>query len=189
MLARLEQIVRSIAFYAVFYFGSVFYVLITLASQLVGGYGVQSIAAGWSRYHRACARYLLGIRLKVEGTLPASGVLVAMKHEAFYEAIDMPALFTSPVVFAKAELMRMPLWGRAAAAYGLISVERADGAKALREMLTAARKHVAAGRILAIFPEGTRIAHGSQAPLQSGFAGLYKLLNLPVVPLKTRRHV
>ena len=36
------------------------------------------------------------------------------------------------------------------------------------------------GNIL-IFPEGTRIRHGRAAPLQSGFAGVYKLLGLPVV--------
>jgi len=33
------------------------------------------------------------------------------------------------------------------------------------------------------FPEGTRVPHGSRPPLQAGFAGLYKLLGLPVVPL------
>ncbi|MGN6501121.1 MAG: 1-acyl-sn-glycerol-3-phosphate acyltransferase, partial [Tsuneonella sp.] len=30
---------------------------------------------------------------------------------------------------------------------------------------------------------GTRVPHGVRAPLQSGFAGLYKLLALPVVPV------
>jgi 1-acyl-sn-glycerol-3-phosphate acyltransferase len=34
-----------------------------------------------------------------------------------------------------------------------------------------------------IFPEGTRVPHGSKPSLQAGFAGLYKLLGLPVVPI------
>ena len=42
---------------------------------------------------------------------------------------------------------------------------------------------IAAGRPLVIFPEGTRVPHGGPAPLQAGFAGLYKLLRLPVVPV------
>jgi 1-acyl-sn-glycerol-3-phosphate acyltransferase len=42
---------------------------------------------------------------------------------------------------------------------------------------------VAEGRVLAIFPEGTRVPHGTRPALQSGFAGLYKLLGLPVVPV------
>ena len=54
---------------------------------------------------------------------------------------------------------------------------------ALRTMMKAARGHIATGRPLAIFPEGTRVAHGTRPPLQAGFAGLYKLMNLPVVPV------
>ncbi len=34
-----------------------------------------------------------------------------------------------------------------------------------------------------IFPEGTRVPHGTRPPLRSGFAGLYRLLGLPVVPV------
>ena len=90
-------------------------------------------------------------------------------------------MFDRPSVFAKAELMRLPLWGFAADRYGLVAVEREQGAKALRAMLNAAKKYSADGRPLLIFPEGTRVPHGQRAELQSGFAGLYKLLGLPVV--------
>ncbi len=37
--------------------------------------------------------------------------------------------------------------------------------------------------MLVIFPEGTRVPHGSAPKLQSGFAALYKALGLPVVPV------
>ena len=50
-------------------------------------------------------------------------------------------------------------------------------------MIAAARAYLAGGRPLALFPEGTRVPHGATAPLQSGFAGLYKLLGVPVVPV------
>src|SRR5690606_11152642 len=110
--------------------------------------------------------------------------LIAIKHESFFEAIDVPNLVgNSPAIFAKAELLRIPLWGRTATAYGLVPVEREQGAKALRAMLEAARARLAEGRPLAIFPEGTRVPHGERPALRSGFAGLYKLLGLPVVPV------
>jgi 1-acyl-sn-glycerol-3-phosphate acyltransferase len=95
----------------------------------------------------------------------------------------MPNIVANPAVFAKAELMRLPLWGRAAAAYGLISVAREEGAKTLRAMIAAARKLSAEGRPLVILPEGTRVLHGQRPALQAGFAGLYKMLGLPVVPI------
>jgi 1-acyl-sn-glycerol-3-phosphate acyltransferase len=50
-------------------------------------------------------------------------------------------------------------------------------------MIAAARKLSAEGRPLVILPEGTRVAHGEMPPLQAGFAGLYKMLGLPVVPI------
>jgi len=62
-------------------------------------------------------------------------------------------------------------------------VYRDQGAKALRRMLADARRFIGTGRPLAIFPEGTRVPHGTRPPLQAGFAGLYKLLGLPVVPV------
>lgn len=175
------HVLRSLLFYAVFYVGTVFYVLLSLVALLAGARPLRAVVHGWSGYHRACVRYLLGIRVKVEGLAPSGRVLVAMKHESFFEAIDLPCLLPRPVVFAKAELIRIPLWGRAASRYGVIPVERDQGAKALRSMVASARTLAAEGRPLAIFPEGTRVAHGTRPPLQSGFAGLYKLLGLPVV--------
>ena len=79
--------------------------------------------------------------------------------------------------------MRIPFWGAAAVAHGVIPVARETGATALRRMLKAGRQAVAANRPIIIFPEGTRVPHGERAPLRPGIAGLYKLLNLPVVPI------
>lgn len=177
------HLLRSIAFYAAFYSGSVFYVLTAALASLLGPEPLQAVCDGWSRYHRVCARFLLGIRVRIEGDLPTHGVLVALRHESFFEAIDLPALLQRPAVFAKAELLRIPLWGRIGAAYGLIGVERHKGAKALRRMIAAARLFQGEGRVLAIFPEGTRVPHGTEGSIQSGFSGLYKLLDCPVVPV------
>jgi len=174
-------VLRSLLFYAAFYLGTVGYVLGSILVTPIGPRVLRVVVDGWSHYHRWCVRFILGIRVQIEGDLPQAPVLIALKHESFFEAIDLPCLLDYPSVFAKDELMRMPLWGRVAASYGLVAVERDQGARALRKMLAAAKVLTAAGRPLAIFPEGTRVPHGSEPPLQSGFAGLYKLLGLPVV--------
>jgi 1-acyl-sn-glycerol-3-phosphate acyltransferase len=54
---------------------------------------------------------------------------------------------------------------------------------ARREMLAVARAAGAPGRPVLIFPEGTRVAPGTTPPLRAGFAGLYRALGLPVVPV------
>lgn len=181
------DVVRSLAFYGVFYLGTIGYVIATLIASVISTGAVTHTARAWSLYHRFCARWLLGIRVVVEGTFPDAregrGVLVAIKHESFYEAIDLPALMDRPAPFPKAELAEIPGWGWAARRYGAVVVQRGEGAKALRAMVTSARGFAAQGRPLAIFPEGTRVPSGGKPELQSGFAGLYKLLALPVVPV------
>ena len=179
----LIEVVRSLLFYAAFYVGSVLLLTITSPVLLVAPARSRFVPDWWSAWHRFSARWCLGIKLVVEGELPHGGQMVAARHESFFEAIDMPRQFDYPAVFAKAELMKIPIWGALGRHYGLIPVEREAGAKALRAMLTAARKATAAGRVLVIFPEGTRTPHGVVAPLQAGFAGIYKLVGLPVVPM------
>lgn len=182
-MPRPLDVLRSLAFYAAFYGGSMLIVPTTVVLLLLGSQRRFRIAVhAWSAWHRLCSRNLLGQHLRIEGELPSGAVLVAVKHESFFEAIDLPQLLPLPVVFAKAELMRIPLWGMAAARYGLVAVEREQGAKTLRRMIAAARELSDNGaRPLAIFPEGTRVPHGTCPELKSGFAGLYKLLDLPVV--------
>jgi 1-acyl-sn-glycerol-3-phosphate acyltransferase len=177
------RVLRSLLFYLVFYGGSTLFVTLAVLVARVAPTRVRPVPDAWSRFHRVCVRLLLGIRVRVAGTRPEGPVLYALKHESFFEAIDLPTLLDHPVPFGKEELFRIPGWGRAARAYGAVPVARSEGARALRKMVAEARAFAALGRPLAIFPEGTRIRHGSRPPLQSGFAGLYKTLGLPVVPV------
>jgi 1-acyl-sn-glycerol-3-phosphate acyltransferase len=183
MMAAVVSVVRSLLFYAAFYGGTVLFLLLLLALTPFSTRALRAVIRAWGEWHRTCARWLLGIHLRFEGHAPDEPVLYAFKHESFYEAIDLPAQLRLPAVFVKAELAQLPLWGKASTRWGNIPVERAEGAKALRAMRKSALQRSAEGRPLVIFPEGTRVPHGQRPPLQSGFAGLYKLLGLPVVPV------
>lgn len=174
---------RSLAFYVLFYGGSVLLVSLSVIAVIAQKRWLRTVVAKWGSWHLWCVQHVLGIEVVLDGELPTGPVLIAVKHEAFFEAIDTPRLFAFPAVFAKQELFSIPGWGYSALVYGLIPVARDEGAKTLRHMLALARQRVDEGRPLVIFPEGTRVAHGTQPPLLSGFAGLYKLLRLPVVPI------
>ena len=174
---------RNLLFYPLFYIGSVPIVLSGFLSLPLGQRAVRAVTHIWTAWHRWCVRWLLGIEVRVEGEMLDRPCIYAMKHESFFEAIDAPHLFHLPAPFAKSELFAIPGWGRVAKAYGLVEVARADGARALRQMLAEARKRSQEGRPLVIFPEGTRTPHDRRAPLQPGFLGIYKLLSLPVVPV------
>jgi 1-acyl-sn-glycerol-3-phosphate acyltransferase len=42
---------------------------------------------------------------------------------------------------------------------------------------------MAEGRTVVFFPEGTRVPHGEAPPLKAGFAGIYMILGVPVIPI------
>ena len=177
------NVLRSLLFYAVFYAGTVYYVSLSVLMAWFSPRHLRQFPDAWSSFHRTCMRRLLGITVRETGSRPEGTALYAIKHESFFEAIDLPNTLDYPVPFGKEELYRLPGFGRAAKAYGSVTVHREQGAKALRSMLAEARGFIGTGRPLAIFPEGTRVAHGTRPPLQSGFAGIYKLLGIQVVPV------
>lgn len=174
---------RTLLFNMVFYPLSVVVVSVAPIAAWFGERAIRRYTHGWLQLHRWCARYLLGIRTVVEGTIPDGPALFAAKHQSMYETLELPLILHEPAVVLKKELADIPLWGAAAQRYGMIPVDRQASASALRAMLHAARAARAQGRSVVIFPEGTRMAPGEQPPLQSGFAGLYKALDLPVVPV------
>lgn len=176
-------LLRNLAFYLVFYVGSALITIGAFATSRMDQRVFRAIVHSWSRLQRWSIRHLLAAPIVIEGSPSAEPALYAVKHESFFEAIDACALLRLPVVLAKAELFRIPVWGTVARAYGLIPVDRDAGARTLMTMMRQAKAAVAAGRPLIIFPEGTRVPHGQRGALQAGFAGLYKVLGLPVVPV------
>jgi 1-acyl-sn-glycerol-3-phosphate acyltransferase len=174
---------RSLVFALVFYSVTFAAVLVALVAALGGERGVRGIANWWARFHRRCAASILGIRTRIEGVPPTGAALVAAKHQSMFETMELVVILDNPKLVMKKELADIPLWGRLARLYGLIVVDRSGGAAALRRMLREGERAVAEGRSVIIFPEGTRVAPGESPALQPGFAGLYRALGLPVVPL------
>ena len=176
-------LLRSILFALAFYPWTVICVLLSFPASLLGTQAVRACAHGWTRGYRWCARFLLGIHTRIEGSVPDGPYLFAVKHQSMYETLEMMLVLREPAVVLKHELTKIPLWGWVVQRYGAIPIDRAGGAKALRHMMRTAQAAIAEGRPILIFPEGTRVAPGEQPPLQSGFAGLYRALKLPVVPI------
>jgi 1-acyl-sn-glycerol-3-phosphate acyltransferase len=175
--------IRSILFALIFYPGSLLWVLAALLMTPVGTGPLRAVVNSWGWFHRRCARILLGQKVRIEGVIPDTPMLFIFKHESMFETIDLLCLFHHPMVAAKRELIDIPLWGRAASAYGMMIVEREAGASAMRTMRRTAIAALAEGRPICLFPEGTRVPHGQAPEIRAGFAGLYSLLKVPVLPI------
>lgn len=174
---------RSIAF-AIFFYGlSVPIVLGAPVAALFGARVLRGYCIAWARLGVWSARHIAGIRVAVEGQRAVGPALYAAKHQAMFETMALAAMLDAPAIVMKRELAQIPVWGWAARRYGVIVVDRAANAKALRQMMREAQAALGEGRSVLIFPEGTRVAPGETPPLRSGFAGLYRSLGLPVVPV------
>lgn len=176
-------VIRSLLFALLFYPGTLAYVLAVILLSPLGDKTVQAIVHGWSNYHHWLVRHVLRIRFAMEGQIPDGAYLIALKHEAMVETIEALRLAHTPVVVMKRELTQIPLFGWVTRRYGVIGVDREAGARALRTMLSEAKAAVEKRRPVVIFPEGTRVPHGERPELRPGFAGLYRALGLPVVPV------
>jgi len=174
---------RSLLFAAIFYPATVIWVLAGIVASLFGRRPTLAVVLSWVNLHHVLTEHVLGIQTRLDGVLPQGTHLIAVKHQSMYETLEMVRLTHLPVIVMKKELADIPLFGFMTRQYGVIPVERSAGAKALRAMVAAAQDAIAAGRPVAIYPEGTRVRVGETPGLKSGFAALYRALGLPVVPV------
>jgi 1-acyl-sn-glycerol-3-phosphate acyltransferase len=175
-------LLRSTIYAIVFYPATLLFVIACFIASMFGTDPMRAMVHRWTDFHHWFVR-LLGTRIEVTGAIPSGAYLIAVKHQSMFETLEMMRIARTPIVVMKSELTTMPGFGWATRSYGVIGVDRNAGAKALRDMLTAGRQAAASGRPILIYPEGTRVRPGEMPPLQAGFAGLYKAMNLPVVPV------
>jgi 1-acyl-sn-glycerol-3-phosphate acyltransferase len=173
---------RGIVYAFIFYPVTFAWVLACFVASIFGTRPLRAVVHAWTDFHHELCR-LLGTRLEVIGSIPAGACLIAVKHQSMFETLEMVRLARTPVIVLKRELSDIPLFGWATRRYGVIPVDREAGSKALREMIALGKRAVEAGRPVVIYPEGTRVAPGQTPPLRAGFAGLYRALGLPVVPV------
>ena len=105
--------------------------------------------------------------------LPAGGpALIASVHQSAFDTLVWLTLVPRCCYVLKQELLRIPLLGPLMGKTGMIAVDRAAGAGAMRHLLREADRAVREARQIVIFPEGTRGAPGRLLPLQPGVAAL-----------------
>jgi 1-acyl-sn-glycerol-3-phosphate acyltransferase len=115
--------------------------------------------------------------------LPKEPYIVAPKHQSAWDTLVLNRLADDPAIVLKRELTRIPVFGWYLSRAGHIVIDRKAGASAVRKLVLQARAAAAAGRSIAIFPEGTRGPVGGKLPYHPGVAALYSQLGIPLVPV------
>ena len=175
--------VRALLFYLGLLFWTVAVGILAAPSLVLPRDVLLRVAQGWARGVVALLAVTVGIRHRVAGEVPKGPVIVAAKHQSAWETLVLPTVIEDPAVVLKRSLLWIPIFGWYLARIGMIAIDRKGGGGALRRLVRHARRVVAQGRPILMFPEGTRTAPGQTRRYHPGIYALYSELALPVVPV------
>jgi len=174
---------RSLLFLLWFALISVILSLIFVPVLLLPRGATVWLARLWARATFWGLKVFAGIDFEVRGTPPRGPVLVAAKHMSMWDTLALYLLLDRPGIVLKRELLYVPFFGWFVWKAAAIPIDRGAGASALRKMSHAARRVLAQGRPVLIFPEGTRKKPGAAPDYKPGVAGLYGQLEVPCIPV------
>ena len=157
-------------------------VVIVVALFSRNGNAPHLVARAWAR----SILFVSGIHVHVNGleNLNVDGSCILMpNHQSNF---DIPVLLGClPIQFrwlAKAELFKIPIFGRGMRGCGYISIDRSNRKSAFQSLAEAAAK-IRNGVSVLIFPEGTRSRDGRILPFKKGGFVLSVDAGVPIVPI------
>ena len=136
-------------------------------------------------------RLLLFIPVKVEGEFDDDVQMLLLNHESDIDIGIMETITKHNLAWvAKKELFDVPFYGLLLKLPNDIAVER-ESKTALVKLIKDVKERLDDGRVITIFPEGTRSGKGKMLPFKAGaklVAEKYKLKVQPVVIVNSARY-
>lgn len=173
----------------------VVFIAVAVMTAICGGWVI--LAALFRIKDRVGSPYDRAPRLWARGILWVSGVrlvqhnperkrgdrhIFVVNHVANYDVLAAAASFRWIKFVAKAELFKIPLFGRAMLAAGMIPIERANR-KAAFGSYSVATQRIELGASVAVYPEGTRSGTYPLRPFKKGPFVLAIQAQAPIVPV------
>lgn len=122
----------------------------------------------------------------IEHIEPGRSYVFMSNHQGAY---DIPVLLSHLLVqfrwIAKAELFKIPIFGRGMRGAGYISIDRTNRKSAFQSLVRAAES-IRNGTSVLVFPEGTRSVNGELLPFKKGGFVLSVDAGVPIIPIIVR---
>ena len=139
----------------------------------------------YCRWVRWTAAWMVGLHSEVRGEVPTGEVMVASKHQSFFDIIIIVSVVPRPKFIMKQQLKWAPIVGYYAKRIGCIAVDRGKRSLAIKQMVADVKSGAQQPGQLIIFPQGTRVAAGAKAPYKIGTGVLYRETGEDCVPAAT----
>lgn len=139
----------------------------------------------YCRWVRWTAAWMVGLKSEVRGEIPEDEVIIAAKHQSFFDVIIIVSQTPRPKFIMKKQLRWAPVLGYFAIRIGCVAVDRGKRGQAIGKMVTDVKSGAQDPGQLIIYPQGTRVAPGTHKPYKVGPAVLYGQTGQDCVPAAT----
>lgn len=135
----------------------------------------------WSKWIMRAA----GVTVRIhnpERALPGAPRIFVANHLSWFDITALASFLPWPKFVAKAELFKVPVFGQAIRAAGMIEIQR-ENRKAAFDSYKIAGAKIQQGISIVVFPEGTRGTDYSIRQLKKGPFILAVAAGVPIVPI------
>lgn len=136
------------------------------------------------RWWARCLVWAAGIKVRLhnaERIQSGAPRIYVSNHISWFDVLTLAAVLPRYKFVGKAELFKIPLFGRAAHAAGMIAIER-ENRKSAFESYRVAAERIRAGASVVVFPEGTRGRDYSLRQFKKGPFVLAVAAGVPIIP-------
>src|SRR6267143_588310 len=127
----------------------------------------------------------VGIKVRVHGmenVRSGQPYIFASNHVSWFDVPSLAKILPRNKFVAKSELFKVPIFGRAMRAVGMIEIQR-ENRKAAFGAYDVAAERIRAGNSVVVFPEGTRGHEYPLRPFKKGPFVLAIAAGVPIVPI------
>lgn len=159
---------------------------VAMSTRLLSEARRSAMANAWGTTNLWLLRVICGLSYRLTGWhhLPATPCIVMAKHQSTWETMALRGLLPCRQCWIlKRELLRVPVFGSALASMRPIAIDRSAGSKAIKQVIAEGTAALREGRLVIVFPEGTRVAPGERGKYNIGGAMLAERSGYPIVPI------
>ncbi|MEE3711564.1 lysophospholipid acyltransferase family protein [Campylobacter sp. CLAX-7218-21] len=128
-------------------------------------------------------RFLIGYKIDVIGSPDPRANMIIANHQSMLDIMALEEIHPANICWiAKKEIEDLPFFGNIIRVPKMISIDRKDP-RSLPKIIKLAKERISEGRVIAIFPEGTRSNGDKILKFKSGANIIANKLNLVVQPV------
>src|ERR1700751_3092699 len=116
---------RSLVFNVLFYLVLIFWIIVALPTFVMPVRALYTVAGWWAQSSIFLMRVVCNIKVEFRGVekIPHGPLLVAAKHQSFWETFALLPFFERPIFILKRQLTWIPAFGQFLAKAGMIAID------------------------------------------------------------------